>query len=317
MKGVTMMFLCIMALFVLASCENSTLALTDKDTMAVTDIPVVTDTDTVQNDDLLNDDIASDGLLTDDVQNDDTVTDDPANDNPLNDNAQNDNAQPDGPQNDNVVTPDNDVVTATCDGFTCEDVNSHCEVQNNEPTCVCDEGYHWNTGVCVEDTLTATGTFSFDFSGAVNAEGTNFQQLVGGEGTTDFSHLGTDYQYGTVTIYGDLHFPMANTQSTNIITMWIDSFSMGGAKFFMFSLPAAQNTTGAHTMSAAQAIATYGDMSFSQNGMTIDCIRAMSNDGNFTIGTVASGQLDITSASGSLYDPAVLGSNLPYPICAE
>ncbi len=322
MKGMTAMFLCIMALFVLASCENTTRVISeDKDT-AVTDIPMfdgdnVAQNDDVTNDDLLTDDPANDSILPDDVTNDDPQTDDPISDNTQNDNVQNDNAQPDNNPNDNVVTPDADIPTATCNGFTCDDVNSHCEVVGNEPTCVCDEGYHWNTGVCVEDTLTATGTFSFDFTGPVNAEGTSFQQLLGGEGTADFSHLGTDFQYGTVSIYGDLHFPLSTANGSNIVTMWIDSFSMGGAHFFMFSLPAAQNTAGAHSLSAAQAVVTYGDMTFSRSGMTIDCIRAMSNDGNFTIGTVADAQLDVTSASGNLYDPAVLGTSLPYPICAE
>ncbi len=312
MKGLTAMFLCIVALFVLASCENTTRVLTDKDT-AVTDIPL-SDNDTVAQ----NDEVTTDDIVTDDPQSDDIVTDDPAIDDPQGDTAQNDNTvNPDNTPNDTVVTPDNDVVTATCDGFTCDDPNSHCEVVGNEPTCVCDEGYHWNTGVCVEDTLTVTGTFTFDFTGAVNAEGTDFQQMQGGEGDATFSHLGDDLTYGTVTLYGDLHFPMANANGANIITMWIDSFSMGGAKFFMFSMPAAQNTAGAHTLSAASAVVTYGDVSFSRSGMSIDCIRAMSNDGNFTIGTVAAGQLNVTGASGNLYDPAVLGTSLPYPICEE
>lgn len=315
MNGFTTMFLCIMAFFVLASCENTTRIIggADKDTVAVTDTPVTGDTDAIQNDDIINDD-----LLTDDIVNDDTLPDGVVTDDPQNDNAQNDNVvNPDNNPNDNVVTPDNDVVTATCEGFTCDVLHGHCEVQGNEPTCVCDTNYHWNTGECVSDTLTATGTFSFDFNGPVNAEGTSFQQMAGGTGTVDFSHLGTDIQYGTVNIFGNLHFPLAQGQGTNIITMWVDGFSMGGAKFFMFNMPAAQNTAGAHTMSAAQAVVMYGDMTFSTSGMTIDCIRAMSNDGNFTIGTVANAQLDVTGASGNLYDPAVLGSSLPYPICAD
>lgn len=312
MKGFTAMFLCIVALFVIASCENTTRVLTDKDT-AATDIPMFDGDNVAQNDDVTNDD-----LLTDDPQSDDIVTDDPATDDPQGDTAQNDNTvNPDNNPNDNVVTPDADIPAATCDGFTCDDPNSHCEVVGNEPTCVCDEGYHWNTGVCVEDELTVTGTFTFDFTGTVNAEGTGFQQLVGGEGDAAFSHLGDDLSYGTVDIYGNLNFPMASASGSSIVTMWIDSFSMGGAHFFMFSLPAAQNTTGAHTFTAAQAVVTYGDMSFTRSGMTIDCIRAMSNDGTYTIGTVAAGQLDVTSASGNLYDPAVLGSQLPYPICEE
>ncbi|HOW52369.1 MAG TPA: hypothetical protein PLV42_10045 [bacterium] len=317
MKGLTVMVLCIMALCILVSCENATTGLkTDKDATANTD--TATDSDSIaQNDDILNDGIQNDDPLSDDLLPDGVTPDDPTPDGPQNDNQQPDGTLPDNPQNDTVVTPDADIPAATCDGFTCEDVNSHCEVVENEPTCLCDEGYHWNTGICVEDTLTETGTFSFTFTGPVNAEGTGTTSLQGGEGSVTFSHLGADITYEKQTMFGRDISPVATTQGTNILVTWTSEFSFSGTQFFSFLIPADQIVAGEHSFSTAKAVVSYGDMTFSGGNLAIDCVRAMSNDGTFTIGTVTAGQLDITAASGKMYDPAVLGSNLPYPICEE
>lgn len=297
--------------FMLAACDDATRSRTDNDTV-VTDTPATSDNDNLtQTDEETSDEVLTDEILTDEEQPDETVTDE----------EKPDNIVPDNPviPDDAPVTPDNDTPPLTCDDITCDAENSHCEEGPNGAECVCDDGYHWNSGKCVPDTLTQTGTFSFDFTGAINTS-TDPTQLKGGEGDVTFSHLEEEFTYSKINVFGNFGFPMATIQNGNtIMVAWIESFSMGGTlRFFGFSLPDNQITPGTKQMTAAQAVAMYGDMAISGGGAQIQCIRSMSSDGTFTIADdTGEGTLHITTASGKLYDPAVLGSNLPAPICEE
>lgn len=298
------LWLAIASFLLVLACDDATRSRTDSDT-ASTDTATVNDNDNLTpTDETTSDEIVTDEIVTDEILTDETVTDEET-ETPI-------------VTDDTPVIPDDDTPPLTCDDIICDVENSHCEEGPNGAECACDEGYHWNSGQCVPDTLTETGTFAFDFSGVVNTT-TDPQQLQMGEGTVTFSHLGQEFTYDEVNVFGNLGFPMASLQSGDtIMVVWIEGFSMGTIHFFGFSLPATKNTPGTKQMAASQAVATYGDMSFSANGAQIECIRAMSNDGSFTIADdTGNGTLHITTANGKLYDPAVLGGSLPAPICKK
>ncbi len=309
--GMIVMSLVAVLFIMITACDDASRSRTDKDT-AVTDTATTNDNDgLVQTDEVTTDKIVTDEIVTDEEETDAMITDEEKPDTVVPDNP----VTPD----DGSVTPDNDTPPLTCADITCEDENSHCEEGPNGAECVCNEGYHWNSGQCVLDTLTETGTFSFAFSGAINTT-TDPMQLKGGEGDATFSHLGNQFTYSHISVFGDFGFPMATIQNGNtIMVAWIESFSMGGTlHFFGFSLPDTQNTPGTKQMMSTQAVAMYGDMAISGGGAQIQCIRSMSSDGSFTLADdTGNGTIHVTEANGKLYDPAVLGSNLPAPICEE
>lgn len=316
MRGFLFFIIC-SVLVLTAACESATRTLVDKDT-AVTDTTGDTDADTVQTDDIQTDGIQTDGIQTDDIQTDDVQSDD----------IQTDDILPDGPQGDGDTVqndqnvPDNDMPPKTCADITCDDPNSTCVEGTGgaDAVCECNENYHWNSGECIKDELTKTGEFEFDFTGAIN-ETTEPTELQGGDGTAIFSHLGDDLTYVKITVpYGNIGFPMANLQNgTTITTIWLEKLAMSGSvKFFAFSMPAAQNTTGTKQLADTQSVVMYGDMTMSGGAMNIECVRAMSADGSYTVaGDSGNGTLHISTASGNMYDPKVAEASLPAPICAE
>lgn len=311
MRGFLFFIIC-SVLVLTAACESATRTLVDKDT-AVTDTTGDTDADTVQTDDIQTDGIQTDDIQTDDVQSDDIQTDDILPDGPQGDG--------DSVQNDQNV-PDNDMPPKTCADITCDDPNSTCVEGTGgaDAVCECNENYHWNSGECIKDELTKTGEFEFDFTGAIN-ETTDPQQLQGGDGTAIFSHLGDDLTYVKITVpYGNIGFPLANLQNgTTITTIWLEKLAMSGSvKFFAFSMPATQNTAGTKQLADTQSVVMYGDMTMSGGAMNIECVRAMSADGSYTVaGDSGNGTLHISTASGNMYDPKVAEASLPAPICAE
>lgn len=218
---------------------------------------------------------------------------------------------------DNTVVPDDYV--DVCAGFDCSKItNSHCDSASGKAACVCNTGYHMNSGQCVSDnTVTQTGTFTFSFTGVINANGTSPQSLKGGDGEAVFSHLGTDFDYKKQTIFGSLGFPLANDQQGQVAVLWIDKFSMGGSmKVFAVNLPTSVKAAGKFDITKNQTLIFYGDMSFSTQSMTIDCIRSIAGSGTYEVTAYSAVNLAMTG-SGTLVDPAIAGNQLPYPICAN
>ena len=280
---------------------------TDKDSVVKDGDVIETDTDAVSND---KDSVEKKDATNDETQDQDIIV---TNDNPLVDETQ-----------DEVP----DTSAKTCKDTTCQK-NAHCEMQNNNPECVCDNGFHLNSGSCISDSgVTKTGTFSLDFDGPTNDMGGGASGGSGGggmpqagEGTVKFSHLGKDITYSKngffpTAVYDNKTDP--NKPTLNI--MWVEKMTLGKTKFFGLIIPKDNLKTGNVPFGASNppTVAIYGDVTLSKQGITINCVRSFSNISTsvLNIKKFKDSSIKLTS-HGELVDPAIVGSALKYPICSE
>ncbi len=166
------------------------------------------------------------------------------------------------------------------------------------------------------------GDFSLNFTGQINT--TISTSSHGGKGTTEFSYNGMDLSFGeiSVMVVGDI-FPLAMVNGGNIIVLWLDSFGMQDAMAAVekqvFGIAVPQNAAaGSGTMKELGSYAFYGDIAVNIQGGQFDikCVRAVSDSGEYVID--ANDGANITfNANGSLFDPSLAGSMIPYPACTE
>ncbi len=314
MKG--FLTLAVAALLLLTACENSVRHFTEKDTAGKdSDTTAAADSDSL----LTGDDPAADNS----TQNENTPADSDQS-TPTDGTVQNDTVIPSDNtvQNDNQIQPDDTVVTDPCEGFSCF-AHAHCVASNGKATCECDQGYHKNgPDTCLPDsTVTETGTFSASFNGPINAAGTSAQNLKKGTGTVEFSHLGENLTFTEKSFpVGSVGFPLAmiTGQGTQMVQiLWVEELAMSGTtKFFGLMIPPTALTVGSHNLISSKGAALFGDLSFAQSGMQIQCVRSVSSEGTYNVSTASETTLTLTS-EGKLVDPKIAGSNIPYPVCSN
>ena len=205
----------------------------------------------------------------------------------------------------NDATQDNEVIDTVQDS----------EVTDEDTTTV-DESETPDDGQ-----LQKTGEFDLSFDGQINVDLSNYQNIKGGKGEVNFSHNGTDFTYGELTVVIVQLFPIAILQQGNVAILWLESAPGMGAEtkqVFGFTYPATMTTPGDYNMEDIQAYAFYGDINIDlQNSVfEVKCIRsaAIAGSANFTKATADWATL---TASGDLLDPSVAASQLPYPICED
>ena len=170
------------------------------------------------------------------------------------------------------------------------------------------------------------GTFELSFSGAVHESvglGGGMSNL-GGEGAAQFVYNDQPVTFDKISIgaggMGVDLFPMAMINN-GIVVVWLDSFTMndlgGASQKQVFGINIPQDTeVGAGKLADANIYAFYGDMTVnvSQQQFDINCVRAVTNVGNYDVTANDGSNLTMT-ASGDLLDPAAGASYLPYPAC--
>lgn len=164
------------------------------------------------------------------------------------------------------------------------------------------------------------GNFNLSFSGAVHQSvSMNDMKNLGGTGAANFVYNNQPVTFGEINI-GIKLFPLAMVNN-GIIIVWLDSFKATEAlttvhkQVFGINIP--QNTeVGAGDMASANIYAFYGDMTVNvkEQLFNIDCVRAVTNVGNYDVKTNDGSNLEMT-ASGDLLDPSVGAAYLPYPAC--
>ena len=164
------------------------------------------------------------------------------------------------------------------------------------------------------------GNFNLNFSGQINT--TISTSSRGGNGIVSFNYNGNPYTFNEISVpmIGGI-FPLAMSNSGNIIILWLDSFGVSDAlaavekQVFGISLP--HNVeAGSGTMKSLGSYAFYGDISVNIQGgqFNVKCVRAVSDSGEYDI-TSNDGENITFTANGDLFDPALDGSMIPYPAC--
>lgn len=173
----------------------------------------------------------------------------------------------------------------------------------------------------IDPGLEKTGEYSVSFNGPLNTDMNNFQSIEGGTGNADFSHNGAPIIFtDEVSVPFMFNFPIAVLQQGNILVMWLDKIEFAGQQtrqVFAVTLPS-ETEPGEYTMENAQSYVFYGDIDINiqGGGFDIKCVRSGSPFGDLSI-SENNGAFLIFSAEGFLYDPSVLGDQIPYPVCED
>lgn len=167
------------------------------------------------------------------------------------------------------------------------------------------------------DPFQKTGEFALSFSRQINTE--LGIQSRGGDGEVNFSHKGTQYTYGKLSLIVQL-FPIAILQGGNVAVMWLESVPGPGAEtkqVFGVMFPSTIES-GATTMESAQAYVFFGDIDINVQGgqFNVKCVRSAGMFGNFNMKSYTGNNADF-EASGDLNDPTAAGSQLPFPVCTD
>jgi len=302
----------ITVLFFLTSCDNSIKNLNNRgsseDESYQSDESELVDNDIIEKPIEEKDEVIAGDLDTPLLENDVPIID----------------AQDDSDMDEELNDGDEEV-SDPCENVRCGEF-SYCVSENGTAVCECIEGYHKNADKCVPDNeIVKTGSFSMEFKGPVNQGGEN-QQLEGGEGDTEFSHFENDYTFTVVPVnlgYTNFNYPLASltdaqSESPRNFILWIDVLNFSGkTKFFAFSYPNSYKFPGKFDMKDSEAVALYGDLSLTMEGIKIECIRSLGGAGTYNILPTDSmdfGSISVT-AEGQLFDPAIASDNLEYPIC--
>lgn len=222
-------------------------------------------------------------------------------------------------ENDSEVVPEPDDEAATSDEETVNDDDPGESTEDPDETETPDENQDPNPG------FEPIGTFELSFSGAVHESvGLGGMSNLGGEGAAQFVYNDQPITFDKISIGGggmgvDL-FPMAMINN-GIVVVWLDSFTMndlgGASQKQVFGINIPQDTeVGAGKLADANIYAFYGDMTVnvSQQQFDINCVRAVTNVGNYEVTANDGSNLTMT-ASGDLLDPAAGAAYLPYPAC--
>lgn len=236
-------------------------------------------------------------------------------------------------------TGDTDTDTDPCAEVKCDDENASCVVdeETGEGKCECVEGMHFNAGKCISDTeMTEIGTFTMDFTGAINETITIDGSMMSGEGDAAFTYLDSEFTYGSVIIdltpnmEINVAFPTAANGflKEGISIVWTEDFDInnvfttGSLRFIAVNIPQTLDAAEEGYDFVENEIFTfYGDLSLDVMGGNIapKCVRAVSGAATLNIVKKAESNIAI-SAEGALIDPAYAqaqGYELPYEICAE
>ncbi|HPA56320.1 MAG TPA: hypothetical protein PLX56_02600 [bacterium] len=194
------------------------------------------------------------------------------------------------------------------------------EETNDETITVPDDGPDENIEIPDETAFQKTGEFSLNFTGQINVDLSNYTNIKGGDGITNFSHNGAQLSFGKLTVIIVQLFPIAILQQNNVAILWLDSAPGLGAEtkqVFGFTFPSTIQP-GNTTMEAAQAFAFYGDIDINLQGGQFDvkCVRSAAIAGQLNMNSYTGTNADFT-ASGDLLDPSAAGSQLPYPVCTD
>ena len=162
------------------------------------------------------------------------------------------------------------------------------------------------------------GNFNLNFSGQIV---TQFElKNIGGQGTTNFMYNGMPYNFKEIKVIYDL-FPLAMSNSGNIIVLWIDGLTMADIQgtnekqVFGIALPQSAGI-GSGNMKDISSYAFFGDITVTVTSGQFDikCVRAVSDSGKYDITSNDGANITFT-ANGDLFDPALAGSMIPYPAC--
>ncbi len=315
MKVFRMFFILLFFSLFFMACSNS---LGNKKVVTTTDKDaVITDKDATNNDSNTTD-TSNDGITNDE----DSITD-----------TTNDSAITDGTvtNDDGVVdeSPDEipDTTTHNCDNVKCQ-ANAHCEMVSNEPQCLCDNGFHMNTGKCITNSgIVKTGKFSLNFEGPINyANNANAGGPGGGgmpqagDGEVSFSHLGKNITYKKGQFFPIAMYDDKDPTKPALSVMWVEKMTLGVTKFFGLIIPDKSIKPGNVTFGTSNppTVAIFGDVNLSQKGIDVKCVRSISNiqTSKLNIKNVNKNFIKLDS-NGELIDPAIAGSELKYPICEK
>ena len=183
-----------------------------------------------------------------------------------------------------------------------------------------DDAVDNNVEIPDETAFEKVGEFNLNFNGKVNVDLSNYQNIKGGDGVTNFTHNGAPFSFGKLTVIILQLFPLAILQGSNVAVMWLESAPGLGAetkKVFGFTFPSTVQQ-GNQTMESAQAFAFFGDININLQGGQFDikCVRSAAIAGNLDM-TSYNGTNATFTASGDLLDPTAAGSQLPYPVCTD
>ena len=162
------------------------------------------------------------------------------------------------------------------------------------------------------------GNFNLNFSGQIVMQ---FElKNIGGQGTTNFMYNGMPYNFKEIKVLYDL-FPLAMSNSGNIIVLWIDGLTMADIQgtnekqVFGIALPQSAGV-GSGNMKDISSYAFFGDITVTamSGQFDIKCVRAVSDSGQYDITSNDGANITFT-ANGDLFDPALAGSMIPYPAC--
>ncbi|HQM83294.1 MAG TPA: hypothetical protein PLD55_01295, partial [bacterium] len=184
------------------------------------------------------------------------------------------------------------------------------EETNDETITVPDDGPDENIEIPDETAFQKTGEFSLNFTGQINVDLSNYTNIKGGDGITNFSHNGAQLSFGKLTVIIVQLFPIAILQQNNVAVLWLDSAPGTGAEtkqVFGFTFPSTIQP-GNTTMEAAQAYAFYGDININLSAGQFDvkCVRSAAIAGQLNMNSYTGTNADFT-ASGDLLDPSAAG----------